>query len=654
MSAASQVTLARRAAAWAITGVLCVLVLTLGLDLALVAWRVHLRPHVLGAALADGIALASIVALVVAPLAAALETWCARIARGAWRALWPMPVASTAAFVGLVVSGLVLYGRTGANAVVIAGFAAAITAVAVATRDRRPLVALGVPAVVLVGALWATVRLLWLRPDHRDLLAIVVVCGLQGLATPLRRRIARGQEFALAAVVALIAASCLLVLVPAEESLTRWRLESDELARMQPSLRRSARALWDFDFDESSPVFGGGDCDDTTAARNPSRNELPGGVDDNCNGATMLPSPTPADRGLTAAAGTPSPRSGPLDLVVLVTVDCLRSDALDVMPNLQRLSARGVRMSRMYSEGTKTMHSLPFLQRTSLGDVSVAAQLHPTVGFTSTAIIGRGIGHDVALAGFDRSQQPDIGDRWPAGRVTDLALADLDGLHGPHYLWTHYYDAHDPLESRAGDVDGGPLPGPYVREVGVIDREVGRLLDTLEGRGQLARAAVIVTADHGDAFGAHGIPFHAATPYEPLIHVPGIFLAPGVAPMQYGGLVSHRDVPLTVLAAFGVDVADRELFGRSWFRLQDAPAAPLHAFVVSRGSASGMHGRREVPIGAIVTPQRKVIERYDVRSFMLFDPVADPGEEHDLAEAEPETLSRLRRQLATFRDLDPR
>jgi hypothetical protein len=67
-----------------------------------------------------------------------------------------------------------------------------------------------------------------------------------------------------------------------------------------------------------------------------------------------------------------------------------------------------------------------------------------------------------------------------------------------------------------------------------------------------------------------------------------------------------------------------------------------------------VHGQREQPIGAIVTPQRKVIERYDVKYFMLFDPVADPREEDDLADTEPETTARLRQQLAVFRDLDPR
>jgi choline-sulfatase len=657
MSEALDVRLGRRTVAWAIVNVLVLCVLTLGFDVVLVVSWARVRPSTLGAGLADGAALASLVTLVSAPLAASLEIACRRIATGAprWRTLWPVPIAVTAAITGLVVSGLSLYGRTGGNGVVVGGFAATVTTIAVAALDRRRLIAMGVPFAILVAALGALVRFAWLRPTHQDLLVIVVVCALHGLATPLRRRLRRARAPVLATAMALVLASCAAVLLPQEDAMNRWRRRSDELARFQPSLRRSMRAVWDFDFDGYSPIFGGGDCDDTKAARNPGVGELPDGFDHNCNGVTPPLSPTPADRGLAAAVGTPRPIAGALDLVVLVSIDCLRADALapDITPNLWRLAARGARMTRMHSSGSKTAHSLPYLQRPTLKSAPVATQLR-SMGITSTAVAAIGVGVNEALAGFDRSQAPDsYSERWTAQAVTDLALADLGSRRGRHYLWVHYFDAHQPIDSRAGDVDRGPLPGSYVRQVGVIDHELGRLFDALEQRGDLARAAVIVTADHGEAFGAHGIPFHAGTPYEPLIHVPAIFVAPGIPPSQYDGLVSHRDIPLTTLAAFGADVGSSEEFGRSWFRLQDAGDAPLHAFVVSSGSASGMDEQREWVLGALVEPGRKVIERYDVRSFVLFDPIADPDEDEDLADAEPATASRLRRELAVFRDLDP-
>lgn len=649
--------LVRRTIAWALVSALVTCVLTLGVDVALVISHAHLRARTLGAGFAEGAALASIVALIAAPLASGLEIVCRRIAKGAtrWHALWPLPIALTTAIVGLVVSGLSLYGRRGANVIVVAGFAVTVAAVAMATQDRRRFVAVAVPAAILVGTLGADIRFAWLRPTHRDLLAVAAVCALHGLATPLRHRIRGAPSAALAAATAAVVVSCGLVLLPTEDALSRWRRRSDELGRFQPTLRRSLRALWDADFDGYSPVFGGGDCDDAKAERNPRARESPNGIDNNCNGVTQPVSPTLADRGLTPAVGTPRPIAGALDLVLLISIDCMRADALgpEATPNLWRLAARGAQMTRMHSAGSKTIDSLPFLQKPDLMAQSVAARLGP-MGITATAIVAVRFGAHELLSGFDRKRAPETyGERWTAQAVTDLALADLDERRAPHYLWLHYYDAHDPLDSRADDVDRWPFPGSYLRQLGVIDRELGRIIGALDGRGDLAHAAVIVTADHGEAFGAHGIPFHAGTPYEALIHVPGIFVAPGIRPGRYDGLVSHRDVPLTIMAAFGVDVAGGEQYGRSWFRLQDARDAPLHAFVVSTGSASGMSQGLEWVIGAIVDPRRKLIERYDMRYFMLFAPIADPDEDADLADAEPDTTARLRKELAIFRDLDP-
>jgi hypothetical protein len=654
---AHDVRLVRRTIAWMLVSVLVMGTLTLGVDVTLVVSRVHLRPHTRSAGVADGVALASIISLLGAPLLSGLETVCLRIATGAarWRPWWPVPIALTAAITALIVSGLSLYGRRGANLIVVAGFAGTVTAVAIAAHDRRRFVAVAVPTAILVGAIGADIRFAWLRAAHQDLLVIVAACALHGLATPLRRRIRDARASSLYAATAAIVVSCGVVRLPAEDALSRWRHRSDELGRFQPALRRALRALWDVDFDGYSPVFGGGDCDDTNSARNPRARETPNGLDNNCNGVTLPLSPTFADRGLAPPAGTPVPLAGALDLLLLVSIDCMRADALgpETTPNLWRFAARGARMTGMHSAGSKTIDSLPFLQQPDPSVQPIAARFG-RMGITSTAVVAIALGAQEILLGFDRKVAPETnGERWTAPVVTDLALADLDQRRGPHYLWVHYYDAHDPIESRASDVNRGPIPGAYLREIGVIDRELGRVIDALDRRGDLAHAAVIVTADHGEAFGAHGIPFHAGTPYEPLIHVPAIFVAPRIQPGRYDGLVSHRDIPLTAMAAFGIDVAGGELFGRSWFRLQDARDAPLHTFVVSSGSSSGMSEKLEWVIGAIVEPHRKVIERYDMRYFVLFDPIADPDEDNDLADAEPDTTARLRRELAIFRDLNP-
>src|SRR5579864_6645033 len=126
MVEALDVRLVRRTASWAIVSVPVLWMLTLGVDVALVVSHVHLRPGTLRAGFADGTALGAIVTLLAAPLASALEVACLRIATGPtrWHKLWPVPIALAAAVTGLAVSGLSLYGRTGGNAIVVAGFTA--------------------------------------------------------------------------------------------------------------------------------------------------------------------------------------------------------------------------------------------------------------------------------------------------------------------------------------------------------------------------------------------------------------------------------------------------------------------------------------------------------------------------------------------------
>ena len=59
-----------------------------------------------------------------------------------------------------------------------------------------------------------------------------------------------------------------------------------------------------------------------------------------------------------------------------------------------------------------------------------------------------------------------------------------------------------------------------------LDASLGVLLDGLEARGLLDEALVIVTADHGEAFGEHGLVEHSKGVIEPLLRVPFVVKRP--------------------------------------------------------------------------------------------------------------------------------
>jgi hypothetical protein len=58
-----------------------------------------------------------------------------------------------------------------------------------------------------------------------------------------------------------------------------------------------------------------------------------------------------------------------------------------------------------------------------------------------------------------------------------------------------------------------------------LDGQLGELFDMLERRGVLDQTLVIVTADHGEELGEHGLFEHGESLYRPEIHVPLLIIA---------------------------------------------------------------------------------------------------------------------------------
>jgi arylsulfatase A-like enzyme len=224
----------------------------------------------------------------------------------------------------------------------------------------------------------------------------------------------------------------------------------------------------------------------------------------------------------------------------------------------------------------------------------------------------------------------------------------------------HYFDAHYPYDAPA-DRPRFEVPpdmprdfDEYLANLNFIDQQLYRLLQQLRRDGLFDRTLLIVTADHGEGFGQHQVPFHGVTAFEMLTHVRGLVLGPGIAARRYDGLVSHRDIPATVMGGFGLveDHPDVERFGRSWLRLRQAPEAPLHRFVVTRSARAASGNAYSQPILAIIEGSYKLVESFDDRLMELYDPVADPSEIRNLLTDLPRETARMDDHLQMFRDVD--
>jgi arylsulfatase len=84
------------------------------------------------------------------------------------------------------------------------------------------------------------------------------------------------------------------------------------------------------------------------------------------------------------------------------------------------------------------------------------------------------------------------------------------------------------LEGRGSisDEQRDMLHDMYLSSINYIDHLIDNLFSSLQEAGQLENTLIIITSDHGEAFGEHGRFLHGGTPHRPLNHVPLIIIPP--------------------------------------------------------------------------------------------------------------------------------
>ena len=654
--------LCRQLMSWTICAALAAGGLGLLADGVRLAWARAPMRIVLAGALCSS-ALAILLSLLAGPVLALLSATSAWLLRGGVlrKALSPLPVALLAGLTSFTITQVRHHQDATMRNLLIGATTMALLTIAFACARSAPrlvrlfAVAFGIAA-FLIDALVPR----WYYREIHDLLGVLTVAGGLAILSPLRRRLLRkslSRPFGVALILTLVLAIAVVKVV--DVAAPGWRAQSERHALYGPALARAGRALVDFDRDGFSPVFWGGDCDDFDAHRNPLAADGPGKGDANCNGVDPPAAPTDSQRGLLPAAGDANLDAQAIDLVVLATVDALRADSLvpSLMPHLLAASAGGVFFERAYSSGTRTSVTLPLVQTGSRKGLSLGKRLASAGVATSIVVADASMeGLNAIAPSFERVVTPPKG-RWPGTDATDRALRLIDEVGSRrHYLWVHYYDAHTPYPAASNP----PFPVPagrhssyarYAAGVVAADLALGKLLDGLVQRGRLARALVIVGSDHGESFGEHGMLFHAASAYEPVVRIPLVLLAPGIGPIRYPHLVCHADILPTILGAFGMAKNDDETYGRSWLRLGTAPSLHLHGFVFIRSAQAASGGDVMSPLLAIVDHRYKLIKTIEDSLVQLFDVVDDPGEQVDLLHRLPAVARRLELSLETYRDV---
>lgn len=192
--------------------------------------------------------------------------------------------------------------------------------------------------------------------------------------------------------------------------------------------------------------------------------------------------------------------------------------------------------------------------------------------------------------------------------------------------------------------------------VSYADHCVGQIYNLLKNRGMLDNTILVVTSDHGQLLGEHGVLGHYQCLYDELIWVPLIARCPEIFGKQTRktGFVQWPDIFPTILEILGLEKGD-SIQGESLLRNsgrsfavseQSHPHTPVETW--KSKYPGGNFQRFKGDLFSFRTEDWKLIQRSEGQDelYCLAD---DPRETKNLAGAVPEVEGRLRQEAEEWK-----
>jgi arylsulfatase A-like enzyme len=124
------------------------------------------------------------------------------------------------------------------------------------------------------------------------------------------------------------------------------------------------------------------------------------------------------------------------------------------------------------------------------------------------------------------------------------------------------------VKERRDDAPSPETLNQYLNVIRQTDHQIGRLLDFLRERGLANDTLVVVTGDHGEAFGwPHGYYGHGLQIYQEIVHVPLLLWNPRAfaSAGRAATLGGQVDLAPTILDVLGIAEVPAGWQGRSLF-----------------------------------------------------------------------------------------
>jgi arylsulfatase A-like enzyme len=215
----------------------------------------------------------------------------------------------------------------------------------------------------------------------------------------------------------------------------------------------------------------------------------------------------------------------------------------------------------------------------------------------------------------------------------------------PDGVTPRYTPAYFPYTAnfvRYGDAEKPVLSNRYDNAIAYVDAQVGKLATYLEQSGLLDNTILVITADHGEMTGEHGVVTHGKSLFEGEARIPLlVHYPPKVTPGDIRTPVSHLDVLPTISDLAGIP-SHPAFQGHSFANPQTHAAKKIGVFMNTQGY--------QMTEGVICYPWKLWIDRTDGNVVRLVHLDDDPDENRNLAQEKPAVSRALSRMLgAQFR-----
>jgi len=403
----------------------------------------------------------------------------------------------------------------------------------------------------------------------------------------------------------------------------------------------------------------------------------------------------PSDRATPETPGVRRLRTGAAEAnLVIIVADAARADHLSALgykrettPQLRRFFSEGVLFTEAYAPAADTKASVASLftsqypdthgvigRLAGLGpDGSTLAECMRASGRTTAAFsanpylsasFGFARGFDSFFEVFREVDIMPMGVGQVDGAVVLKSAVGWLRAHREEsfFAYCHFLEPHAPYAppfayrqrfhaSDAPSVSDEMLD--YDANLAYVDDLIGRLLEAMDQLGLLDRSVVIFLADHGEAFGEHGVYRHERVAYQEMVHIPVAFRlpprcrAPGQARAEVFPLT---DVMPTLLDLFQI-APPHTMQGHSRLRLLAGEEEAEPAFAVSRARGDDWTGGVERPEQvsyALRGPDYTLLLGARGQQVELYHRGTDPAERRNLAQRQPRAVKRLHRQFRSW------